>query len=293
MAGHRVNTAQIALDSVTYIAKQKASAVGSAAKKDVSENAAKLIAKDDFSKANPELWEIGSGQWKHEKGVLTQSLPGEERRRIQLKPTVPADFAATFKFTFTGGEPWRSVGLSFDVAGENEVLVYASANTPAPKLQISYKQGGNYAYPTEGMKARPFKVGDTVELTIRVRGLVINVAVNDEHAFAYRLPIPRKAGAIELITYAATAEFRAFELSELPADFKLVEAGGAKVPITPEQARLALAVAVKAQEVAESEISVLKARFAAERGKYAKAADAGDMAKAAAKAEKQVALLTA
>src|SRR5262249_15402570 len=124
MAGHRVNTAQIALDSVTYIAKQKASAVGSAAKKDVSENAAKLIAKDDFSKANPELWEIGSGQWKHEKGVLTQSLPGEERRRIQLKPTVPADFAATFKFTFTGGEAWRSGGVHVVLEGgkENAVL---------------------------------------------------------------------------------------------------------------------------------------------------------------------------
>jgi len=261
--------------------------------KDVSMAAGKVLAKDDFAKANADLWDIGPGKWKHEKSVLAQSLRGEERSRIRLKPTVPADFAATFKFTFTGGEPWRSVGLSFDVAGENEVLVYASANTAAPKLQISYKQGANYAYPTEGMQARPFKVGDMVELAVRVRGPVINVAVNGEHALAYRLPIPRKAGAIELITYAATAEFRAFELSALPTEYKLVEPTGAKGLMTPEQARLALAVAEKAQEVAEGEIPGLKARFAAERAKYSKAADAGDLAKAAARAEKQVALLTA
>ena len=43
--------------------------------------------------------------------------------------------------------PWRSVGLCFDVGGENETLVYASANDGAPKLQIAYKQGGGYVYP--------------------------------------------------------------------------------------------------------------------------------------------------
>jgi hypothetical protein len=214
-----------------------------------------------------------------------------------LKSKVPDDFAARFKFKFTGGEPWRSVGLSFDAAGENETLVYASANTGAPKLQISYKQTGNYVYPAEGMQSRPFKVGDTVELSIRVRGSIINVDVNGEHAIAYRLPVPRKPGAIELITFAATAEFKTFELTTLPPDYKLIEPTNAKdpksKPATPEQAKLALIVAEKALAMADAELPAIKARFAAERAKYAKAADASTLAKAAAKAEKQFALLKA
>jgi hypothetical protein len=138
---------------------------------------------------------------------------------------------------------------------------------------VSYKQAGNYQYPADGMVARPFKVGDTVELTIQVRGPLVNVAVNGEHALAYRLPIPRKPGVVELITFAATAELRSFELKRLPADVRLVEAtGGAKASAakpSPEQARLALVAAERALAVAEAEIPSLKARFAAERAKYA------------------------
>ena len=65
----------------------------------------------------------------------------------------------------------------------------------APKLQISYKQGANHLYPPQGALNRPFKVGDTVELMVRVRGPIINVDLNGEPALAYRLPIPRKTGA--------------------------------------------------------------------------------------------------
>jgi hypothetical protein len=264
-------------------------------KKDAPAASGKVLAKDDFAKANDTLWDLGPGTWKYEKGALTQSLPGEERSRIRLKQSVPADFAAKFKFTFTGGEPWRSVGLSFDVAGENETLVYASANTGAPKLQIAYKQGGNYVYPPEGMLNRPFKVGDTVELSVRIRGQALNIDVNGEHALAFRLPNPRRTGAIELITYAATAEFKAFELAELPSAYKLVEPTNSKDakarPTTPEQARLALIVAEKSLAAAEAEMPAIRARFAAERAKHAtpQAADFATRAKVAAKLDKQIA----
>ncbi|HEX3149262.1 MAG TPA: DUF1553 domain-containing protein [Gemmataceae bacterium] len=254
----------------------------------------KLIAKDDFAKPNPDLWTVGAGKWKHDKGVLTQSFPDAERSILRLKTAGPADFEAKFKYTVTGGEPWRSIGLTFDVAGDNEVMVYTSANAGAPKLQVSYKQGGNYVFPTDGMVARPFKVGDTIEMTIRVHGPLINVALNGEHVLAYRLPVPRKSGAIELITYATTAEFRAFALSPLGTDVKLVESAGARTPAktTPEQAKRALEVAEKALAVVEAEMLSLKSRFAAERAKFGKAAEAASLAKAAAKAEKQAALAT-
>jgi len=267
------------------------------AKKEGPPPLTKVIARDDFAKASPNLWDIGPGKWMYEKGVLRQMFPDAERSRIRLKPNAPDNFAARFKFTFTGGEPWRSVGLSFDVAGENEILVYASANAAAPKLQISYKQGGDYVYPTVGMQSRRFKVGDTVELTVRVRGQAINVEVNGEHALAFRLPLPRKAGAIDLITFAATAEFKAFELTDLPVAFRLVEptnVGDPKAkPATPEQARLALAVAEKTLALAEADMRSIRARFDAERAKYLKAGDAAAIARAAAKAEKEVAWIKA
>jgi hypothetical protein len=256
-----------------------------------------VIAKDDFAKPNPDLWDTGPGKWKHEKGALVQSLPDAERSVLKLKTAPPTDFEAKFKYTVTGGEPWRSVGICFDVAGDNEVLVYTSAHAGGPKLQVSYKQAGNYQYPADGMVARPFKVGDTVELAIQIRGPLVNVSINGEFALAYRLPIPRKPGAIELITFAATAEFRAFELKTLPADVKLVEAtGGAEASAakpSSEQARLSLVAAEDALAVAEAEIPSLKARFAAERAKYAEAADAAALAKSAAKAEKRAALAAA
>jgi len=259
--------------------------------KDGSAPAAKVIAKDDFAKANPDLWDVGAGDWKYEGGTLKQSRPDAERSQIRLKPEVPTDFEARFKFTFTGGEPWRSVGLSFDVAGEHEVLAYASAQAVGPKVHVTYKKGNDHVYPPEGMQARPFKVGDTVELTVRVRGPLINLAVNGEHSVAYRLPIPRKSGAIELITFAATAQFRSFGLKTLPSEIKLIEPA-AKGVMTPEQGRLVVAVAEKAVATAEADLASLKARFAAERAKWS--TPVGDefapLARTAAAAEKKAAL---
>src|SRR5206468_5225615 len=77
-------------------------------------------------------------------GVQTCALP----------ISVPADYQARLRFITTGGQMWKSVGLSFDVAGDNDVLVYLSAVSGGSKLQIAYKQNGNYVYPTEAMQAR-------------------------------------------------------------------------------------------------------------------------------------------
>ena len=124
------------------------------------------------------------------------------------------------------------------------------------------------------MQDRPFKVGNTVELTIRVRGPLINVDVNGKHAA--RLPVAdsTRPGSIELITFAATADFKAFELASLPSDYKLVAAKPAKgstaSPTTPEDARRLLAIAEKELQVAEAEPRAIRTRFAAERAKYKK-----------------------
>src|SRR5262249_23439341 len=147
--------------------------------------------------------------------------------------------------------------------------VYLSAYAGGPKLQVSYKRGADHVYPPDGARAWPVKLNESQELTIRVRGRLVNVAVNGRHALAYRLPIPRRTGAIELMTYDAKAEFTAFELSALPAGVKLVSPGAA-VPAGPlmiEDARLGVVAAEKALAVANLQPEALKSVVAADRAK--------------------------
>ncbi len=209
----------------------------------------KPLVQDDFRAAKPELWEGKGGKWANVGGRLVQSEIAATRAVMRLKKEVPADFVARFAFTPTGGKTYRSVGLSFDVAEGNEVLAYLSAYAGGPKLQIAYRRGADYVYPPAASQAREVKVGQGQDVVLRVRGPLVNVEVNGRHALAYRLEAPRKAGAVELVTYDATAEFTAFELAALPADVALVAPGPASAParaLTPAQAKLAIAAAEKA-----------------------------------------------
>ncbi len=246
----------------------------------------KLVFKDDFAKANPDVWETGPGTWKHEKGRLLQQEPGGERSHLRTKSTPPADFEAKFDFTITGGDPYRSVGISFDVSEGNEILVYVSAG--GSKLQVAYKNGGNYVYPADGAVNMPIPVEKPLELHVRIRGSLLNVSYNGNHSLAYLLPIARKQGKIDLITYTATAAFTGFVLRELPADFELVQPKGAKVaPFTPEVAEANVTAAERAVAVAEAELAALEARAKAD------ASGTKDDAKTAAVAEKKAAVLAA
>jgi hypothetical protein len=252
--------------------------------------AGKSLVLDDFSQTKPDWWEMKTGQWQYQDRKLLQQQDGSTRAVLRLRPEVPADFVARFAFTPTGGQMWKSVGLSFDVADGNEVLVYLSAVAGGPKLQIAYKRGGDYVYPSGAAQARPVKLNEPQELTIRVRGNLVNVAVNGKHALAYRLPIARRAGSIELITYDAKAVFTAFELAVLPDAVQLVSPGkGIQIPMTVERARLAVAVAEKALAVAELQPELLKACYNADRARHAHpvTADAKMLAQQAARLERQ------
>ena len=94
------------------------------------------------------MWEQLTGQWSYKNGRLIQSQTGASRAAVRLKQLPPADFEARLKYIPTGGEMWKSVGISFDVTAEgNELLAYASSYAGGPKSQITYKEGGNYVYP--------------------------------------------------------------------------------------------------------------------------------------------------
>jgi len=250
----------------------------------------KVVFKDDFAKANPDLWEVGPGTWKHAKGKLVQEKTGDGRSHLRAKTAPPADFEAKFRFVITGGDPFKSVGVAFDADEKNEVMVYVSAASGATKLQVAYKNGADYQYPADGMLSTPIPVNEPIELLIRVRGALVNVALGGKHALAYTLPIARKPGKLDLVIYTASAEFTGFELRELPKDAALVPSGngGAKPAVlTPELAKANLSVAEKAVAAAEAELMSIAARAAAD------ASGTKDDAMKAAKAEKEHALSTA
>jgi hypothetical protein len=258
---------------------------------------AKPLVKDDFAAEKPDLWKAEAGEWKYADGKLVQKSDGDIRGVLALQ-TAPVDFVARFKYTPIGGKMWKSVGLSFDLVGENDALVYLSCVEGGSKLQVSYKQsGGNYAYPNEGTQPRPLKLGDAQDVVVRVRGPLINVQVNGEHALAYRLPIERKPGKLALITYDAVAEFHLFELSPLPADYALKVPTGGKPegPVNIEQAKAALALAEKTLAAQLLGPNLVRVRMAADRAKLAMppAENAAEMIRIAATAERQADLAKA
>jgi len=229
--------------------------------------APKPLFTDTFATANPQLWELLDGEWSYASGVLRQSAVKPARSAARSRADHPADFLATFKFRPTGGATYKSVGFTFDTTDARESLVYLSAHAPGPKLQIAYGRANQYTYPPAGTQARAVKLGEIYEVTIRVRGPLINVAVNGEHALAFTLP-ERTPGKFQLITYDATADFLAFELSALPADALLVKSSAPTAAPTaltsPGQARLALKAAELALAAAELRPAMVRAGWEAD-----------------------------
>ena len=149
-----------------------------------------ILVHDAFSQANPDRWETGPGMWKYERGRLVQPKTGGDRSYLRLKSAIPADFDATFTFTITGGDPYKSVGIAFDVGEGNEVLVYVSAYSGGNKLQVAYKKGADYIYPAEGALAIIIPLDKPMTLGVRVRGTLVNASLDGKFALAYTLPIP-------------------------------------------------------------------------------------------------------
>ncbi len=231
------------------------------------------IFSDNFAAARPDAWEIKDGSWAYADGRLRQSSVGTRRAAIRLKQMPPSDFEARFKYIPTGGDMWKSVGITFDVTATNhEVMTYLSSVAGGSKSQIAYRQGGDHVYPAGAMQNRPVELNQPHEMILRVRGTLINVAIDGQHSIAYRLPFARQPGALELITFDAKAEFLSFELNELPPSFILQEttapSSNDKVndgPLPLEHAKLAMTIAEKGLATAELQPASIRARAEADR----------------------------
>jgi hypothetical protein len=241
-------------------------------------SSADVLVRDDFSAEKPDVWEQLTGQWSYANGRLIQSQAGANRAAMRLKQQPPADFEARLKYVVTGGDTWKSVGLSCDVTTQgNELLAYVSAVASGSRSQIAFKQNGNYVYPPTAQQARKVELNQPHEIVLRMRGTLLNMLVDGEHSIAFRLldNVPRQRGFLEVITYDAKAEFLSFELRALPSDLKLVEAQAPKAnpaaatagPLPVDQAQLNVTIAEKTLKSAEAQLASVDARAAADRAK--------------------------
>ena len=258
-------------------------------------NDGKTLVRDDFSKANPDLWEAHDGTWVYQDGKLVQSQAGPIRAAFRLKQAVPTNFEVRLKLAPTGGETWKSAGVTFDGTDPNESLAYLSAYAKETKAQFAYRKG-EYVYPETAMKPLPVDLGVSREMVLRVRGPLVNIAIDGEMVIAYRLPIARQSGPLQLITYDATADFYAFELRELSGDVLLVEPStGDRAPesILPvEQAHIVVEIAAKALAQAEAEPGSIRLRSIADLARHEQpfAESTLEASQAAARAERIVAM---
>ncbi len=109
-------------------------------------------------------------------------------------------------------------------------------------------------------------MGEPYELAVSVRGTLVNVAINGEHALAYRLPIERSPGA-DLAGHLR-GEGGVYPSGTLPpAGAKLVAAsmrrrsrGNAR-----RAARAEVALAEKVSAAATAQLDAMRARAAADR----------------------------
>ncbi len=226
---------------------------------------------DDFSKARPELWELAGSDWRYQGGLLSLTKPSLGTHWLRSKTTHPHDFEVTLRSQTTGGQRWKSVGIRFDVdqSGNNSHFVYTSVE--GTKVHLAHTIEGKDVY-TKAVVSRPIRLNQEYVLNLKVRGALINVALDGEFLFAYDLP-RRQAGSVQLLAYDATADFYGIEVRHLPAEEILQKASDKAKPIvasTPVITESVVELAKAKLKLAEAEYAFARARIDADNVNYRK-----------------------
>lgn len=267
---------------------------------------ASAVIGDDFSRPRPDIWQVGDGQWDFKNGRLLQTMTGAmERRLVSLAPH-PRDFSARFTFRITGGDRWKSVGLSFDHEdADHAVSVYLSACSDDAKAQVALKSGSVPIFPAEARVAMPIELGHDYELRADVQGTLVNVYVNGAMKLAYRLPQARRSGRLSIWAFDASAEFASVRVEPLANDVKLqgqstpATAGKVEPAVDP---RKSVAVTEQAFDRAtlhlltvQAKRSAIEAGIAADRARFASppASEAESLMVAAGRLQRQAAFFDA
>lgn len=233
----------------------------------------KLLLAESFDALDLKRWELTGGDWRHEPGHLRQQRDGKARSVARLRSGVGArDLEAKVRFTTTGGSTYRSVGIAFDVPSDvpvdfaaesggvkpedTEFAVYVSSMDAGAKVQATFRRGASWAYPAEGMVGLPLPLNVERTLTVQLRGDLLNVALDGKFLFAWRTPVARREGGIQIFTFDARCDFHEVSVAALSSDVALQEPGVRARPV----ATVAAAPA-KPQRTADS---IRSAREAAE-----------------------------
>jgi len=269
-------------------------------------DAGSLIVAEDFRQLDENRWQRFGGDWVHEPGALQQKKDGPTRSVLRLTALPPRDFEATLRFKILGGSKYRSVGIAFDAdkgnpaidgrADHHEQLVYVSAYSAGPKVQMAYRAGGKWHYPpAPAMRPLPIELNRQYTLRLRVRGPLINVALNGKPVLACPTPLARRDGFLQLLTFDALAEFHELQVGKLPKSTPLREPDGE--PVAGSNHELDLAGAEAAHQVAEAAVAAARAELIGvkQRAAALQGGDDGKSAKrqAAVKAERRAAVMKA
>ena len=290
----------------------------------VGATAGELLWRDDFREARPDLWRAGQGKFEYAGGRLRQTEAKMAQCALTTVAPHPRDFRATLRFRITGGTTYKSLGLSFDVAGNDAHFVYVSAYDGGPKVQAGLRRGGQDSYPQEATRALPIVVDRDYELAVLVAGPRLNVYLDGEFMLAWNLPSRPADGRLAIWCFDSTGEFQRWEVAKLAADTPLrepaanvaVAAAPAAVTMTPPTvlpplpagplsaaviadrvaaARTAVELTAARTASARAALAAVAARIAADQAFYATppAPDAKARALAAGAAERQAAVAAA
>jgi len=173
-------------------------------------------------------------------------------------------------------------------APEDYQIVYLSAAAEGPKIQAAFTSRGGSQYPGEGSKPYAVEVGKEYTLRVRVRGNVVNAAVDGKHVLSWRTPLARRPGTVRVATFDALAHIQEFRLSALDPATTLLEPNGAPA-LSPREG---LELAEAEQRVAEAELDSLERLDAAVRSQREKADPAAQLEKKVAtiRAERRLAV---
>jgi hypothetical protein len=264
------------------------------------------LIKETFEKPDVSRWILGGGDWKFESGGLVQRKDGKARSTARWSQgPIDVNFEAQLKFTTAGGSTYRSVGIAFDVSSElpagigalngvkpddSEVIVYVSSATEGAKVQAAYRKGTSWVYPVNGMKQLDLPLNVERSLLVRVSGNLLNVSLDGKHLFAWRTPMARRAGALQIFTFDAVCTFHSLDVMSLaenvamkepsvpsapaavkskPKDHGAVETSNVQgLASAREAAQGALEIAQLAVQVAQAELESIRARAAAMRASW-------------------------
>lgn len=256
---------------------KKASAKASPSKE--NEPPGKVLLHDEFQSLDDQVWIIEAGEWEAN-GVLRQTNGATQQFRLLTQRGHPRNFVARTKMKIAGGEMWRSVGIGFDIHGQQMTALYLSAFGPGTKVQVSTQNDqGTWSYPPAGAKSFPVELNRAYDVEIRVRDQLFNLLVDGKLILAYALPQRPQPGQLALWTFSATAEFQQITLSEMSNSVALVsraEGEPAKALSTDDQVAITthrLKVAQFREVEARRQLASYETRLVAERAKYGLDAD--------------------